>query len=72
MDLILRNALVNGAATDVGIEDGVIAQLEPHLEGTAKLELDAAGRLTVPDRQRASARLQKRLALGAAGARAEF
>ena len=48
MDLILRNALVDGKLTDVGIEDGVIARLEHDLEGTAKLELDAAGCLTVP------------------------
>ena len=48
MDVILRNALIDGALTDVGIEDGVIAQLEPNLEGQAKLELNAAGCLTVP------------------------
>ena len=48
MDVILRNALVSGALTDVGIEDGVIAQLEPNLTGSAKLELDAGERLTVP------------------------
>lgn len=48
MDVILRNALIGGALTDVGIEDGVIARLEANLEGTARLELDAAGRLTVP------------------------
>ncbi len=48
MDVILRNALINGGLTDVGIEDGVISQLEPKLEGRAKLELDAGGCLTVP------------------------
>ena len=48
MDVILRNALVDGAPTDVGIEDGVIARLEPNLISSAKLELDAEGRLTVP------------------------
>lgn len=48
MDVILRNALIGGALTDVGIEDGVIARLDPNLEGQAKLELDAGERLTVP------------------------
>ena len=48
MDVILRNALIDGASTDVGIEDGVIARLEPKLDRTAKLELDAQQRLTVP------------------------
>jgi cytosine/creatinine deaminase len=48
VDVILRNALIDGAPTDVGIEDGVIARLEPNLDRTARLELDAAGRLTVP------------------------
>ncbi len=48
MDLILRHARVNGAVVDIGVEDGVIAALEPDLEGTAKLEMDARGMLTVP------------------------
>ena len=48
MDVILRNALIDGTPTDVGIEDGVIVNLEPNLERSAKLELDAAGCLTIP------------------------
>ena len=48
MDVILRNTLIDGAPTDVGIEDGVIVNLEPNLERSAKLELDAAGCLTIP------------------------
>lgn len=48
MDVTLRNALVDGALTDIGIEDGLIARLEPEIIGRAKLELDAGGRLTVP------------------------
>ncbi len=48
MDLILRNAALNNTVVDIGVEDGAIAALQPGLEGTARLELDAGGRLTVP------------------------
>lgn len=49
MDLILRNAkLVSGDVTDIGLEDGRVAALEPDLEVDAKRELNVQGRLTLP------------------------
>ncbi len=49
LDLILRNArLLDGALTDIGIEDGVIVRLGPHLETSAKQEVNIAGNLTLP------------------------
>jgi cytosine/creatinine deaminase len=49
VDLILRNArLQDGSLTDIAVQDGVIAAMQPQLEGKTKLELDASGRLTIP------------------------
>lgn len=49
MDLIVRGArLATGETTDLGIEDGVIAALEPGLAARASREVDAGGRLVLP------------------------
>ncbi len=49
MDLLLRNARVaSGEILDIAVQDGFIARLEPELNVTAKLELDAANCLTIP------------------------
>lgn len=49
MDLIIRRArLSDGWVVDIGIEDGVIARLEPHVDATAKETLDVGECLTLP------------------------
>lgn len=49
MDLIIRSArLLDGRVVDIGIEDGVIAGLEPHLDARAKEIFDAGACLTLP------------------------
>jgi cytosine/creatinine deaminase len=49
VDVILRGSrLHSGEVVDIGIEDGVIAAMEPRLEQGAKLELEADGKLTIP------------------------
>jgi len=39
---------MDGQLVDVGLEDGLIARLEPDLESSGKRELDLQGRLTLP------------------------
>ena len=49
MDLILRNAkLPDGSINDIGIEDGVIADVQSRLEVGTRLELDAKNNLVIP------------------------
>ncbi len=50
MDLIIRQGnLPNGrCGVDIGILDGRINAIEPHLEATAQREIDASGRLVSP------------------------
>lgn len=49
MDLIIRRArLLDGQIVDIGIEDGVVARLEPHLDTRAKETYDAEMCLTLP------------------------
>lgn len=48
MDLIIRNAAVDGELLDIGVKDGIIVAMEPTLEGTAMEEMDAKGRVTIP------------------------
>ncbi|MBV7336836.1 amidohydrolase family protein [Chloroflexi bacterium TSY] len=49
MDLILRQArLQSGETIDIGITDGQIVAINPQLTEQSSLELDAAGRLTIP------------------------
>lgn len=49
VDCLLRNAcLSSGEIVDIAIQDGFIAQLEPNLNLTAKLEVDASHCLTLP------------------------
>ena len=49
MDLILRNAkFTDGTTNDIGIQDGVIADLQPRLEAGTRLELDAKNKLVIP------------------------
>jgi cytosine deaminase len=49
MDVLIRRARLQlGQVVDVGIEDGVIVALEPGITASARLELDASERLTVP------------------------
>jgi cytosine/creatinine deaminase len=44
MDLIIRNARVDGVLADVGVEDGRITAVGPNLDATGE-EFDAGGRL---------------------------
>lgn len=39
---------MDGRLVDIGLEDGLIARLEPDLESSGKRELDLKGRLTLP------------------------
>ena len=49
MDLILRQArLMDGHLVDIGIVDGVITAIEPHLPQKGRRELAARGQLTLP------------------------
>ena len=49
MDLIIRRArLLDGQVLDIGLEDGVIARLEPHLDARAKEVFDAGACLMLP------------------------
>ncbi len=49
MDIVIRGArLQDGTITDIGIEDGLITQLQPEIAGTAKLEFDATNQLAIP------------------------
>lgn len=49
MDVILRGSrLQSGEIVDIGIGAGVIAAMAPRLEESAKVELQADGRLTIP------------------------
>ena len=50
MELIIRNAKLRGRESliDIGIKDGKIAAAEKKINGTAKEEIDARGRLTTP------------------------
>ena len=49
MDIIIRNArLLSAQVVDVGIEDGLIAALEPSLSVTAKAEYDLNEQLLMP------------------------
>lgn len=51
-DLLIRGATVVGAGEqtplDVGVSDGLIAAIEPELEGPASEEIDAAGLHLLP------------------------
>jgi cytosine deaminase len=49
MDIIIRNArLLAGQVVDVGIEDGMIAALEPSLSATTQEEYDLGSHLLMP------------------------
>ncbi|MFN3266783.1 MAG: amidohydrolase family protein [Deinococcales bacterium] len=49
MDLLIQNArLASGEFVNIAVQDGFIARLEPDWRTAAKLELDAAGCLTIP------------------------
>lgn len=48
MDLIIRNANVNGKIVDIGIEDNKIISVETSIEGNSNREIDAKDRVTIP------------------------
>ncbi len=50
LDLIVRNArLPDGrVGQDIGVRDGMIVEIAPHLEAEAAQEIDAGGRLVAP------------------------
>jgi cytosine deaminase len=49
MDILIRRArLHSGRVVDIGMEDGIVAALEPGITTSARLELDAHERLTIP------------------------
>jgi cytosine/creatinine deaminase len=50
MDLIVRHARLRSRdeLVDIGIADGRIVAVEPHLSGNAREEIDAGGNLTTP------------------------
>lgn len=50
LDLILRRGTLptGGEPVDIAVEDGCIAEIRPQLDATARLEIDAAGRLVTP------------------------
>jgi len=49
LDLLIRKArLPDGTETDIAINDGLIADLAPHIEAQAADEIDAAGCLVTP------------------------
>jgi cytosine/creatinine deaminase len=66
MDLILRNTtLPDGQqGLDIGIADGRIVALEPHLAATAREEIDAGGRLVSPPFVDAHFHLDSALSVG--------
>ena len=47
MDLVVRNARVEGHAypVDIGIDEGIVVEVGEHLSGRGSDELDAGGRL---------------------------
>lgn len=46
-ELVVRGGTIDGAATDIGITDGLIAELAPEL-ASATTEIDAAGLVVLP------------------------
>ncbi len=49
MDIVIRGAILqDGTVTDIGIEDGFIADIQPEILKPAKLELDATSQLAIP------------------------
>ena len=48
LQILLRQASVNGARVDVGIADGQVALVEPHIDTPAERVIDLDGRLLVP------------------------
>jgi cytosine/adenosine deaminase-related metal-dependent hydrolase len=48
MDLIIRNANVNGDIIDIGIRGNMIVALEKDIPETSNNEIDAKGRVTIP------------------------
>ncbi len=48
MDLIIRNALLDGKKADIGVENGKIIEIADHVKAKANDEIDAGGRLASP------------------------
>ena len=49
IDLVLRNArLMNSRSVDIGITNGVITVIAPHIDDAAQSEIDAENCLTLP------------------------
>lgn len=70
LDLVIRNAKLRehiGSQVDIGIENGVISQIAPFLEGRGKIEIDAGGNLVTESFVNPHLHLCKVYTLGMAG-----
>ncbi|GAB6078189.1 amidohydrolase [Hydrogenobaculum acidophilum] len=48
LDIIIRNAKIDGKIVDIGIKDGIIKSLKPNIEESSKETIDAKDKIVMP------------------------